>query len=255
MNTGIAKKKTFGVMLDRTAAVLADRGDAPSRTEMLQSGTGRLCLKAWLSTRLAVGVLGLVMPVILLLGNAWMATTGDTVRGSLSAHYHSSGVRDVFVATMVVTGGFLITYRVFEKSWENALTVLAGLAGIGVALFPTWRDDRPKQSLTDWQLKLTEPVSARIHLVCAVTFIVALAVVSLIFARRDVEESLTHRYRGWYLAIGWAMLATVGVGLVLKAAGVTPQYGLLVAEIICTWLFGTAWLLKGLELRADLRST
>ena len=163
-------------------------------------------------------------------------------------------MRDIFVGTLCVIGPFLITYRINENDLDNWLTVIAGLAAVGVALFPTWTDH--DQPLTPWQEKLTEPRAATVHGVAAAVFILALAVMSFRFAHRDGKRghagfALAHRVSGG------VMLAAVGLFAVLKVGGVDELGGysaLLVVEIVCTLAFGISWLLKGIDLAAAIRA-
>ena len=234
-------------------SIIQSAGPGPEREELLRTDHGRRYLKSWLASRLAVGLLGLLMPVLLIAGDKLVLAYSPSTRGSLSAYYHS-GMRDIFVGTLCVIGLFLITYRVNEKGWDNGLTVVAGLAAIGVALFPTWTDH--DQPLTPWQERLGEATAANIHLTAAALFSLSLAVMSLRFAHRDGERgharfALAHR------VCGVVMLLSVAALVLLKIRGVDDlgDYTVLLeVEIVCTLAFGVSWLLKGLELRTAIRS-
>src|SRR4051794_4907403 len=69
-----------------------------------------LYLRAYLMLRLAIGALGVLLPVVLLAGDGLFLKGSVWPRESLSAYYHS-GMRDEFVGTLVATGVFLITYK------------------------------------------------------------------------------------------------------------------------------------------------
>ena len=234
-------------------SIVQSAGPGPAREELLQTDHGRRYLKAWLASRLAVGLLGLLMPVLLIAGDKLVLAYSLSTRGSLSAYYHS-GMRDIFVGTLCVIGVFLITYRVNEKGWDNGLTVAAGTAAVCVALFPTWTDHN--QPLTPWQERLGEATAANIHLTAAALFTLSLAVMSLRFAHRDGERgharfALAHR------VCGVVMLLSVAALVLLKIRGVDDlgDYTVLLeVEIVCTLAFGVSWLLKGLELRTAIRS-
>jgi hypothetical protein len=232
--------------------IIESSGSGPEREELLRTEHGRGVLKSWLASRLAVGVLGLLMPILLITGDKLVLAYSPSTRGSLSAYYHS-GMRDIFVGTLCVIGLFLITYRINENDLDNWLTVIAGLAAVGVALFPTWTDH--DQPLTPWQEKLTEPTAATIHGVAAAVFILSLAVMSFRFAHRDGRRgharfALAHRI------CGGVMVAAVVAFAVLKLGGVDELGGfsvLLVVEVACTVAFGISWLLKGIDLAAAIR--
>jgi hypothetical protein len=72
------------------------------------------------------------MPIAVRIGAG--AFEGIYVTKSISAYYYT-GMRDVFVSTLVVGGALLACYRT-PKWIDSLLAILAGLAAIGVALFP-----------------------------------------------------------------------------------------------------------------------
>jgi ABC-type arginine transport system permease subunit len=60
-------------------------------------------------TRAIIGILGILLPLIFIFGEAFFLRGGVHVRGSLSAYYHTP-MRDIFVAGLCVIGFFLATY-------------------------------------------------------------------------------------------------------------------------------------------------
>jgi hypothetical protein len=244
--------------------IIRSHGDAPDRGDLLRNEDGRLYLRSWQASRLAVGVLGLLMPLLLIGGDIAFLSGGPSTRGSLSAYYHS-GMRDAFVGILFVVGIFLVTYRISgRRDPDNWLTIIAGVAAVVVATSPTWRD-RPGLPLTPWQEYLGEPRLATIHLIAAGVFVVSLALVSLRFGYRDWERSRaggdrrepTYAHPTVHVAAGIVMLASLlGMG-VLAAAGVEQILGytvLLLVELVATLAFGISWLVKGADLAAEVRA-
>jgi hypothetical protein len=82
--------------------------------------------------RNAIGWLGFFMPIGIKLGAYYFENISGT--NSISAYYYT-GMRDVFVATLVLVGVLLACYRTDQLS-DNIIALIAGLAAIGVALFP-----------------------------------------------------------------------------------------------------------------------
>jgi hypothetical protein len=226
-------------------------GSTPAEAVLLEDHHGRRYLRSWLANRLAVGLLGLLMPVLLIAGDAFVLSGGPSTRGSLSAYYHS-GMRDAFVAILCVIGLFLVTYKIGEGDLDAWMTTLAGLAAVGVAVFPTWTDRG--QPLTPLQEQLQENVSAHVHLGAAATFTVLLAVMSLRFAR-GVKAGTAARFARVHVLCGAVMLLAVAAFAVLQVRGVheAGDYTiLLIVELVCTVAFGISWLLKGVELRRQI---
>ena len=140
-------------------------------------------VRAFLILRVMVGALGIALPFALVLIDGLWFDGNRFPRTSLSAYYYS-GVRELFVGALSATGVFLIAYKVAEVNLDNTLSVLAGVAVLGVALFPT---DRSSEAiaLTPLQDRLGETTVATIHYASAATFISALAIIGYFFGRRE----------------------------------------------------------------------
>ncbi len=89
--------------------------------------------------RLTIGFLGVLLPVVFIIGEAFFLKEGIHVRGSLSAYYHTS-MQDVFVAGLCVIGFMLVTYMAGEpRTWDFWVSLAGGIAVLGVVFFPTSR--------------------------------------------------------------------------------------------------------------------
>jgi hypothetical protein len=204
--------------------------------------------------RTIIGVLGIMLPVILLLGDSAFLKGAVGARGSLSAYYHS-GMRDFFVGVLIAVAFALFAYKLFVWSLDNALRMVAGFATVTVAIFPTATPEGKNQ--TPLQQRLNEGVVEVIHFASAAIFICSLGIICYLFGRR---ESQRHRIRPsgiasapakfwkWFhcgsaFAIG---LAIVFIGAT-KATGVLDQHALLIGESVAGLAFGLSWLAKGLD--------
>lgn len=200
---------------------------------------------------------------------------GVRVRGSLSAYYHSS-MRDLFVAALCVTGFFLATYMAGQANKDFWYSLWAGLAVFGVAFLPTQRpgipDDGPfcgakpvPEGCAPLQQAFGETRVATVHFICAAIFIVFLAAMSYLFAKREKETddtptrvrflfAKTSRIRLLYICFGVIVgaigLAIAGMIVRFTVAGLTPLY---IAEVAAVWAFGTAWFVKSRDLWPALR--
>jgi hypothetical protein len=208
-------------------------------------------LRSYLIMRAIVGALGVALPFLLVLGDGMVFDGEPFVRGSLSSYYYSSA-RDVFVGTLCATAVFLITYKVVTKSLDNTLSMLAGVAVLLVAIFPTGRPNKDV-ALTPLQDRLGESVVQAVHFGAAFVFITALAVICWFFgvreggrqARPGKRSPVFWRNFHWTCA-GVIAGSLVFVGLAAVAGG--PEKALLVGEAVSVWAFGVSWLAKGLEL-------
>ena len=212
--------------------------------------------------RAVIGALGIALPVIFIVGEAYFLRGDVEIRGSLSAYFHTS-MRDVFVAGLCVIGFFLLTYMSGQtNTWDFRLSLVAGVAVLGVVAFPKSRPDLIEGAArcgsepmppgcSPIQQQLGEQLVAGIHFTCAAIFILSLAFLCFVFAVREKnykdspELAVTLRVLG-FVIIG-AVVGTVVANLLnISIGGLTPLY---VGEVVSVWAFGAAWLLKARDLK------
>ncbi|WP_424187067.1 DUF998 domain-containing protein [Actinokineospora sp. G85] len=196
---------------------------------------------SYLFLRRAIGLIGLLLPVVLIAGG--LIVDGGLFN-SISGYYHGS-LRDVFVGSMCAVGVFLISYRGYDRV-DEVVGNIAAVAAIGVALFPT------APAGADG----AERVVGVLHLVFAAVFFLALAFFCLVLFRRSDDPAPTPRKRarnGVYLACGLVIVASLALialcALLDLASALRPALWLETAAILA---FGLAWLTKGEAVLADL---
>lgn len=221
-----------------------------------------LYARSYLLIRLVVGGIGVLLPTLLLLAE-WLLLRGSaSVRGSLSAYYHSSA-RDLFVGALVVMGFFLLTYMAGQRyTADYWLSTVAGITVLGVAFLPTQRPNLgPGAALcgsvpeiprgcTQLQHVLGETAVAAAHYVSAGVFILSLAILCFVFATRETrfeKAAARARLHNACGAVILAALAFIGVGeaLDLEVLGLHPLY---IGEVVSVYAFGASWLLKSTAL-------
>lgn len=200
-------------------------------------------VRSYVFTRFTIGLLGALLPLVLVFLEPALFDGLPAPRGSLSAYYYS-GLREVFVGGLWAIGVFLVVYKFLDFSWESLLSSLAGAAAVLVAAFPT---ERPGDGVTPtpFQVKLGEDFVTAIHYGAAVAFIALLVPITLFFARD--ERRRAHRT--------WQGFHTVAAGLIVFGGvlaaftGITggPDKGVLFGEWIAILAFGASWLAKGAE--------
>jgi hypothetical protein len=87
---------------------------------------------SYLTLRQMIGWVGLLMPFAVRIGARYFEHIFTT--DSISAYYYT-GQRDVFVSTLVLTGVLVACYRT-PATRDNVIATIAGLAAIGIGLFP-----------------------------------------------------------------------------------------------------------------------
>jgi hypothetical protein len=206
-------------------------------------------VRSYVFTRFAIGLLGVLLPPVLVLLEPALFDGLPAPRGSLSAYYYS-GLRELFVGGLWAIGVFLVVYKFLDFSWESLLSSLAGVAVVLVAVFPT---ERPGDgvALTPFQVKFGESTVTAIHYGAAVAFIAVLIPIVLFFARDEGK-----RNRKSWQSFHTVSAAFILFGAALAAfAGITggPDKGVLFGEWIVIWAFGASWLAKGAERRVLFR--
>ena len=226
--------------------------------------------------RLVVGFLGILLPIIFIIGEAAFLSGGVQVRGSLSAYYHSP-MQDFFVGGLCIMGLMLATYMGGEpKSWDFWVSLLAGVAVLGVVFFPTSRPPDLASSGTCGtpnakscsivESTLGEHQTAVVHASCATAFIICLAIMSFLLAASEIRsgnnsskvagEHKSSMFRN--PALFWTHS---GLALVILAAGAWAFWGarlgqltpLYIGEVAAVWAFAISWLLAGFYLTAPYR--
>ena len=123
--------------------------------------------------RRAVGILGVILPLILIIGGVW---SNSRLEPSISDFYHTT-MRDVFVGTLFAIGIFLISYKGYKPDkgeWisDDWVATLAGISAFGLALFP----NESQAVVTVSQVALGLKVSSMFHYASALTFFICLEI-------------------------------------------------------------------------------
>jgi hypothetical protein len=227
----------------------------------------RKYIASYMVVRTAVGVLGLALPVILIVGEYGFIRGPVDIRGSLSAYYHTS-MRDYFVSILWVIAVLLITYMAAQwRSLDFALSTAAGIALLGVAVFPTTRIDLPDNApacgvepepsgCAPMQQRIGEALCAHIHYTCAVAALILLGAIAFLFGWRERGSGSQTRLRWFHFGCCGAIALGLLVGLIgqvhdFKVWLLGPDY---IAEVTTVTAFGLGWLVKGWALWQLLRS-
>jgi hypothetical protein len=219
-----------------------------------------LYARSYLLIRTVVGVIGILLPLAFILGEAFFLRAGVHVRGSISAYYHTS-MRDVFVGGLCVVGLLLITYMAEQRKRPDFwLSLVAGIAVLGVVFFPTARPNVPDEAplcgatpepagCSPVQQWLGETLVATIHFGCAVVFILSLAAICFYFAYR--ERTGGNSGAAWFqricacVIVAAVLWAVIGGVREWDLRELTPLY---VGEVASIWAFGASWLFGSRDL-------
>jgi hypothetical protein len=217
----------------------------------------------YLTLRKAVGWLGTLLPVILLVANPIALRIEHSscgwLPGSVSGYYYSP-VRNVFVGALCALGLFLIAY-VGDDLGDRVITDLAGMFALGVALFPTTPTVASPPSATCEtvaQLSTRQQVVGDIHAVASVLFFVMLAWMAIRFITTDGAQPTQAELRRnlIYPICAVVILACVIAAIITNflPASLRPPFPyLLLYEAVGIFAFGVSWFVKGQTLISALK--
>jgi hypothetical protein len=194
--------------------------------------------------RIAIGLLGLSLPLLVYLFAGWRLTDGLTPwhpLQSVSAYYYTGGVA-IFIGVLFAMALFLITYPGYEGFvWDRVVGVVGGSAGLGVALFPTGVPDGvPALS---WWRKST----GVIHYSCALVMFASFVVFSVwLFRRSNIPDKNARppekrRRDAVCLVCGISIVAF----LIWAALSARAGQSILLPESLAIIAFAVSWLAKG----------
>jgi hypothetical protein len=198
---------------------------------------------SYLALRKAVGWIGILLPVALVLGMLLIFKEDPLLR-NISVYYHT-GMRDLLVGTLCSIALFLFFYKGYDK-WDNIAATLAGICALGVAFFPT-----VKEGEYNWV--------AYVHYYCAAGFLTILALISLfLFTRKESNPTKRKMKRNIiYILCGSIMLVSlmsIEVFFLFFEDKNPDSSFVFWAETTALVAFGVSWLTKGGTLYPDRKT-
>jgi len=215
---------------------------------------------SYLSLRKYLGILGILLPVILLVGS--IIANNNFVEGAISDYFHTP-LRQFFTVSLGGISLLLFAYKGYDNT-DKWLTNIAGLFGLLTAFVYT--SFKPHSALHGYTLveKATRtivpldpnceiipvPVSSlqsTLHLVFAASFFLLLGFMSIKqFSKSGTpREKFVYRITGWIIIVTILLLAPVAFKIDWLDEFYHRYRLIFVGELICLWAFGISWLVKG----------
>ena len=205
---------------------------------------------SYLILRLAIGFIGILLPVILIFGP--MIVEGCTSIQPSMSHYYYSTMHFAFMFILSSLGIFLVTYQSKNK-FENWVSNIAGLFALCVALFPTeyngFREGCNCHYLS--VVMKAKPIIDIVHHVCALLLFICFSIFCFwIFQKSDEtntdpkkkkRRNLTYKICGWIIVLS---IAGIVIFYYFIDSGIAP-YSTFILETTSLLAFGFSWLLKG----------
>jgi len=217
----------------------------------------------YMHLRKAIGWVGTLLPVILLVANPIALAIENSpcavLPGSVSGYYYSPG-RNIFVGVQCAIGLFLIAYVGYDLG-DRVITDLAGVFALGVALFPTKPTVASPPSVTCQtvaQLSTRQQVVGDIHLVFAGLTFAFLAWMAIRFTNTDKlqpspQKLLRNRIYLICAIVIVLCLAALVITSLLSASVKGPFPWIFLWEAVGIFAFGVSWFVKGQTLIGALK--
>lgn len=192
---------------------------------------------SYLELRKAIGIIGIVLPIILYFGGLILFQTG--LQSSISRYYHTD-MRDVLVGTLVAVGIFLFAYKGYKG--DAIFGKLACVFAIGVALFPC----TPSGAVSN-----TARIIGIFHLIFTVLFFGTLIYFSYFLFTKSDQKTLPKKKQQRNV-----VYKTCGIVMTICLLGIVISFFFpyLMAwlgspifwfEAGAIWSFGISWFTKG----------
>jgi hypothetical protein len=210
---------------------------------------------SYLTLRQMIGWVAIVMPAAIRIGAFHFEHIHST--NSISAYYYT-GMRDVFVSTLVLAGALIACYRTPARS-DNVVAIIAGLAAIGIGLFPM--SPVYAQEILDQFPSMTERLCYESHGILgyhfyfvAVFFALAFYLVYFRFSAFTPREPTREKVlrNRVYKVCGAAML--VGFVAIGVLHFLSKDASIFWPESLAVIAFSAAWLVKGQIVLKDRRA-
>ena len=188
--------------------------------------------------RNVLGALGMLLPVISIIGGLFVRNKPESWWYSISVTYYITPALPIILGACAI---FLLCYRSYEKI-DTIINVLSGIFAFGVVLFPC-ANPYGIESVGFFQIPVG--VSDVIHSICAMLLFALVAYnIGWLFTRGN--NTINNKI---YKICSYSMIVIMSIFFVIMMAGFFglnyPKWLVIIVETMLLLLFGFAWLVKG----------
>lgn len=193
-----------------------------------------LSKESMLVHRKVLGILGMLLPVLSIIGGLLVNNGEPSWWYSISVTYYITPALSVVLGSCSL---YLLCYRSYETI-DTVVNTISGILGFLIVLFPC---SNPYGIEHVGYFQVPVNISEVIHMIAAIAFFI-----SLIFNILFLFTKGSHKGRNiTYIVCGSIMTLTLTLYLILSLCKVLPNGSLMVTEAILLLCFGIAWLVKG----------
>ena len=194
--------------------------------------------------RRLIGIIGLLLPITVYVIAALLPNRGVDrweLLGSISGYYYTAAV-SVFVGLLIALALFLFAYRGYDNKlqWaDRTVAIIAGIAALGVAAFPTNPTAGALAPL--WWGK----AAAWVHYISAAVLFLMFATYCLALFPRGDPNRPPSPDKSWQNKVYVACGVAIVLSIVWAAIAGRSQQPIFVPEAVALVAFATSWLIKG----------
>lgn len=218
-------------------------------------------LISYLTLRKTIGWLGILLPVVLFIGNfliSWITNFEDgcnPYKSSIS-HYYYTRMGEIFTGTLCAVSLFLFTYNGHPKHEgekglsDRFLSLLAALFALGVVIFPTSSEGAPPCSLRTFY---SNELVGGIHFTMAALFFVTLAYMAYFnftkthgnMTPEKLKRNKIYRICAIAMVVSLLLIAIYQLFIEGKISWLDAIHPTFCFEATALLAFGFSWLTKG----------
>lgn len=194
--------------------------------------------KSSLLHRNVLGALGMLLPVISIIGGLFVRNKPESWWYSISVTYYITPVLPIILGAAAI---FLICYRSYETI-DTIVNVTSGIFALGVILFPC---DNPYGYEYVGFFQIPVNISAVVHFSCAIALFVMVSFnIGFLFTKgNDKIRNRIYKICACIMICTMAIFAVVAI--IKSKVTFIPGWIVMVVESILLLAFGFAWLVKG----------
>lgn len=221
-------------------------------------------LLSYLKVRQAIGWLGILLPLILIVGGS---LAGHDILPSISDYYYSN-MGTTFTGILFMVATFLFTYKGYNNQYtvfwgllnDNQITTLAAVFALIVALFPCGSIASECYGIL---IPTVQSVVNTIHFIAAGILFTLLGIISYYFftasqkPKSEIVGTPKAARNKLYKSCAYIIWSCIALMLIIKVGKLAEhtngliRYYIFIGEIICLFAFGLSWLVKGDMLLKD----
>ncbi|HCX20785.1 MAG: hypothetical protein CMB80_07040 [Flammeovirgaceae bacterium] len=193
-----------------------------------------------------IGWTALLFPALLII-LSFASGRCESVQETIS-HYYYSIVGNVFVGALSTISILLIIYKGYPNSQDFIVTTIAGIGGLGVAMFPT---TIPCDLSGCIVVSLNDVDVSTIHYISALIMFAALAYMCLVLFRKKSANPTNQKItRNWIYLINGILIVLSIIAIYLfqtmwDAEKLCNTKIVLILEWVALANFGFSWMVKG----------